>query len=60
MKYTLGLDYGTNLVRSLTVDCSNGNELATYVFPCPSGHQDILTDKQSCDLFGGVQQTDMS
>jgi len=44
MPYTIGLDYGTNTVRALIVDCSNGAEIATAVVPYPSGHQGVLLD----------------
>ncbi|MEM9280301.1 MAG: ribulokinase [Verrucomicrobiota bacterium] len=42
--YSLGLDYGTNSVRSLIVDLENGDELGSVVFPYPSGELGILTD----------------
>lgn len=44
MSYTLGIDYGTNSVRALVVDCRDGSELATCVVNYPSGHQGILLD----------------
>ncbi len=50
MKYTLGLDYGTNSVRALIANCANGNELATFVYDYPSGHQGILLDSQDDNL----------
>jgi len=34
-KYTLGVDYGTDSVRTILVDASNGNELADSVFNYP-------------------------
>jgi L-ribulokinase len=42
MKYSIGLDYGTNSARALVVDCSNGREIGTAVVDYPSGHQGIL------------------
>jgi len=43
-QYALGLDYGTNSCRSVIVDLSNGDELATHVFPYPTGKAGILLD----------------
>lgn len=34
-KYTLGVDYGTDSVRTILVDASNGNEIASSVFYYP-------------------------
>ena len=47
MAYTLGIDYGTNSVRALLVDASNGRELATGVVDYPSGKQGILLDPRA-------------
>ena len=41
-KYVIGLDYGTNSCRSVIVDITSGNELASYVFPYPSGKDGII------------------
>ena len=43
-QFSLGIDYGTNSCRALLVDLANGNELATAVFPYPSGEHGILLD----------------
>ena len=43
-QFSLGIDFGTNSCRALLVDLANGNELATAVFPYPSGEQGILLD----------------
>jgi L-ribulokinase len=34
-KYTLGVDYGTDSVRTVIVDSSNGNEISSAVFEYP-------------------------
>ena len=47
---SLGLDYGTNSVRALIVDCSNGAELGTAVVDYPSGHQGVLLDRHNHHL----------
>lgn len=49
-KYSLGFDYGTNSVRALLVDVSNGNEVATSVFGYPSGEAGILLDPRDPNL----------
>ena len=50
MNATLGLDFGTNSVRALIVDCANGSELGTAVFNYPSGHQGVILDKRDAHL----------
>jgi L-ribulokinase len=50
MTFTLGIDYGTNSVRALLVDVSNGRELATSVVDYPSGKQGILLDIRDANL----------
>jgi L-ribulokinase len=49
-KYAIGLDFGTNSCRSLIVDLSDGIELASYVFPYPSGKDGILLDPKEPNL----------
>jgi L-ribulokinase len=44
MSYTLGIDYGTNSVRALVVDCATGEEVGTCVVDYPGGHQGVLLD----------------
>ena len=42
--YAMGLDYGTNSCRSLIVDLATGAELASSVFPYPSGEMGVVVD----------------
>ncbi|MBP7951094.1 MAG: ribulokinase [Verrucomicrobiales bacterium] len=45
-RYAIGLDYGTNSCRALLVDLCSGYEIATHVFPYPSGEMGILLDER--------------
>ena len=49
-KYAIGLDFGTNSCRSLIVDISNGNELASHVFNYPSGEAGVIIDSSNPNL----------
>jgi L-ribulokinase len=40
----LGIDFGTNSVRALVVDCATGAELGSAVAHYPSGHHGVLLD----------------
>ncbi|MEX1129042.1 MAG: ribulokinase [Vicinamibacterales bacterium] len=42
MAYTIGIDYGTNSVRAVVVDCGDGRVIGTSVFDYPSGEQGVL------------------
>ena len=48
--YTIGIDYGTNSVRALVVDCADGREIGTSVFAYPSGDQGVLLDPRDPHL----------
>ncbi|MCF6287047.1 MAG: ribulokinase, partial [Candidatus Hydrogenedentes bacterium] len=48
--FTIGVDYGTNSVRAVVIDCSNGQEAGASVFNYPSGHQGILLDPTDHNL----------
>jgi len=50
MAYSIGLDYGTNSVRCLIVDTSNGMELGTAVFNYPTGQMGIILDRADHNL----------
>lgn len=49
-KYVIGIDFGTNSCRSLIVDVANGKELATHVFPYPSGKDGVIIDSKDPHL----------
>lgn len=50
LKYAIGLDYGTNSVRCVIVDVSNGNELATFVYDYQTGEAGIILDPSDHNL----------
>jgi len=50
MAYAIGLDYGTNSVRCLIVDTSNGRELGTCVHEYETGEAGILLDAADHNL----------
>jgi L-ribulokinase len=49
-KYVIGLDFGTNSCRALIVDISDGKELASCVFPYPSGKDGVIVDSADPNL----------
>lgn len=48
--YSIGLDYGTNSVRCLIVNASNGKELASHVCIYPHGEQGVILDRKDPNL----------
>jgi L-ribulokinase len=50
MPYTIGIDYGTNSVRAIVVDVSDGKEIGSCVVDYPSGKQGILLDPKDHNL----------
>ena len=48
--YTIGLDYGTNSVRAVVVDCADGRTLGTHVYAFPSGDNGVITDARDPHL----------
>jgi ribulose kinase len=65
MAFTLGIDYGSNSVRAIVVDCSNGRELGSAVVDYPSGEHGILLHpgdhnlarQRPGDYFFGLQSS---
>ncbi|MGD8786181.1 MAG: ribulokinase [Phycisphaerales bacterium] len=65
MAYTIGLDFGTNSVRSLLVDVTNGNELGTFIYEYETGEAGIILDpadhnlarQNPADYLKGVEVT---
>ena len=62
--YVLGLDYGTNSVRALLVDATNGSEIGTAVWHYARGENGILLERDPnvarqhpADYLEGAQQT---
>ena len=50
MAYTIGLDYGTNSVRCLIVDITNGSEIGTAVYDYETGDAGIILDPADHNL----------
>jgi L-ribulokinase len=48
--FTIGIDYGTNSVRAVVVDCADGRMIGTRVFAYPSGDQGVLLDSKQPHL----------
>ena len=65
MRYTIGLDFGTNSVRCVIADTATGSELASAVHEYESGQAGILLDKTDhnvarqnpADYLNGLEQT---
>ncbi len=49
-RFSIGVDYGTNSVRALIVDVSDGSEIASAVYDYPSGEHGILLDPKDPNL----------
>jgi len=50
MAYTLGLDFGTNSVRAVVVDTSNGAELGSCICQYETGQAGIILDRADDNL----------
>jgi L-ribulokinase len=63
-KYTIGLDYGTNSVRSLIVNAANGREVASAVWNYEHGTQGVILSRDPnlarqhpADYLTGAEKT---
>src|ERR1700761_2812497 len=63
-QYVIGVDYGTDSVRSVIVDAQNGKELASSVFQYPRWKQGLYCDaaqnqfrQHPLDYVEGLEQT---
>jgi len=50
MAYAIGLDFGTNSVRTLIVDTGNGDEVGTAIYEYASGENGIILDDSDHNL----------
>jgi len=48
--FTIGIDFGTNSVRAVVVDCADGRVIGTGVCAYPSGEQGVLLDPKQPHL----------
>ena len=46
-KYSIGVDYGTNSVRALVIDITNGQELGVQTYNYPGGEEGIILDSKN-------------
>ena len=49
-QYSIGLDFGTNSVRCLIVDCSTGDEAGTAIVHYPSGEAGLILNQSDPHL----------
>jgi len=65
MAYSIGLDYGTNSVRTVLVDVTNGEEIATAIHEYETGEAGIILDpsdhnlarQNPADYLKGIEDT---
>jgi L-ribulokinase len=48
--FSIGVDFGTNSVRAVIVDCASGRTIGTGVFAYPSGRDGVLIDARQPHL----------
>lgn len=63
-KYVIGIDYGTDSVRSVIIDASNGNEISSSVFEYPRWKEGEYCDPEKnrfrqhpADYIEGLEKT---
>ena len=63
-QYSIGIDYGTNSVRSIVVDCENGQIVGSSVFEYLHGENGFITAddpnlsrQHPLDYIDGLKQT---
>ena len=63
-QYSIGIDYGTNSVRSIVVDCENGQIVGSSVFEYLHGENGVITAddpnlsrQHPLDYIDGLKQT---
>jgi L-ribulokinase len=49
-KFSIGFDFGTNSVRALLVDISNGEEICSHVYNYKSGVEGVIIDPKNPHL----------
>lgn len=50
MKLSIGVDYGTNSVRAIVVDCADGKELGSAIFDYKRGNQGVISSPSDSNL----------
>jgi L-ribulokinase len=48
--FTIGIDYGTNSVRAVVVDCADGRVRGSHVYEYPTGDRGVLLDRRDPHL----------
>ena len=63
-QYSIGIDYGTSSVRSIVVNCENGQIIGSSVFEYSHGENGVITDddpnlsrQHPLDYIDGLKQT---
>ncbi|MEC8517928.1 MAG: ribulokinase [Verrucomicrobiota bacterium] len=63
-QYSIGIDYGTSSVRSIVVNCGNGQIIGSSVFEYSHGENGVITDddpnlsrQHPLDYIDGLKQT---